>query len=326
MLILNAAQINALVPAHSVIDLMRRAFCQDYTVPDRQVVAVPGGSGDRLCLIMPAFDLAGGGVVKLSTVFPGNQGKGLPTIQGTIIVFSQTGTPMALLDAGAITRLRTAAASALASMYLSRTDSSSLLVIGTGELAPAMAAAHCAVRPIKRVGVWGRREQAATSTAAAVRALVSPDVEVCVSRSLEETVAGVDIVSCATSSSEPLLFGRWLKAGSFVDLVGSFSPTNREADDDVILRARVFVDTYDGAMKEAGDLLDPLKRKIITRKHIVGELADLVLDRVKGRIFEDEITLFKSVGTAIEDLALAYFVIEAAAGGATDVPKMDRQG
>jgi len=318
MLILNAAQINALVPAHGVIDLMRHAFCRDYVVPDRQVVAVPGGNGDRLCLIMPAFDPAAGGVVKLSTIFPGNQSKGLPTIQGTIVVFSETGTPIALLDGGAITRLRTAAVSALASMYLSRTDSSSLLVIGTGELAPAMAAAHCAVRPIKRVRVWGRREQAAASTAAAVRALVSPDIEVRVSPSLEEAVAGADIVSCATSSSEPVLFGKWLKAGCFVDPVGSFSPITREADDDAILRSRVFVDTYDGALKEAGDLLDPLERKIITRKHILGELVDLVVERVKGRTHEDEITLFKSVGTAIEDLALAHLVVESAAGGATD--------
>jgi alanine dehydrogenase len=316
MLILNAAQIKALVSAYSVIEAMRRAFRGEYVVPDRQIVAVPGGSGDRLCLIMPAFDPAGGGVVKLATIFPGNRSEDLPTIQGTIVVFSKTGTPIALLDGGTVTRLRTAAASGLASMYLSRTDSCSLLVVGTGELAPAMAAAHCAVRPINRVWVWGRREHSAVSTAAVIRSLVGPNVEVAVTRSLEQIVPCADIVSCATSSSEPLIFGRWLKAGCFLDLVGSFSPANREADDEAILRSRVFVDTFDGAMKEAGDLLDPLRRKIITRRHIVGELADLVLDRVKGRTHEGEITLFKSVGTAIEDLALAYLVVEAAGDAA----------
>jgi ornithine cyclodeaminase len=315
LLILNASEITALAPHPKVIDRLREAFGREYVTPIRQVVAVPGGTGERLCLIMPAFDGTGAGIVKLSTVFPENRGSELPTHQGRVLVFSNTGTPIALLDGSSITHLRTAAVSALASGYLSRVDSSHLLVIGTGDLAPSMAAAHCAVRPIRRISIWGRRLEAAHSTATAVRLLVNADISVVVSPCLEDATASADIVTCATSSADPILLGRWLKAGTFVDLVGSFSANKREADDDVIVRSRVFVDTYAGALQEAGDLLNPLQRAIISRTHILGELADLVRERVKGRTHEDQITLFKSVGTAIEDLAIASLVV-AAAGAA----------
>jgi ornithine cyclodeaminase len=262
---------------------------------------------------MPAFGPAGDGIVKLSTIFPDNQGRGIPTIQGTVIVFSACGKPIALLDGAAVTKLRTAAASALASTYLSGPASSRLLIIGTGGLAPTMAAAHCAVRPINRVYIWGRRSQAASETAAVVRSLVDVTIEVSAVDSLERAIANADIISCATSSTEPILCGRLLRPGTFVDLVGSFSATAREADDDAILRSRVFVDTLDGSMSEAGDLLDPIKRGIINREHILGELADLIRGRVLGRAQEDDITLFKSVGTAIEDLALANLIVETVA-------------
>jgi alanine dehydrogenase len=309
MLMLNAEEIHALTPIRQLIECLRQAFRAESFIPARQVVKAPGGAGGRNFILMPAFDLAGGGVVKLLSVFPDNQAKGLPTIQGVIVVFSEAGVPTALLDGTIITRLRTGAASALASTYLSRDDSSHLLIIGTGALAPSMAAAHCAVRPIKQVSVWGRRTERATSTVEAIRSLVEHHVEVSIPGSLEEAVAAADIVCCATSSSTPVLAGRWLKAGAFVDLVGSFSPEKREADDDVILHSRIFVDTYEGALAEAGDLLDPLKRGIITRENIVGELAELVRGRVQGRERQDEIIVFKSVGTALEDLAAAQMIV-----------------
>ncbi len=312
MLILNASQIAALAPPLKVIERLREAFKAKYDTPARQVVAIPGGSGERVCLIMPAFDHAGGGIVKITTVFPENRDSGLPTLQGSLLVFSETGAPVALLDGRAITRLRTGAASALASSYLSREDSSRLVLLGTGDLGPSMAAAHCAVRRIRHISIWGRRLEAAQSTAAAVRLLVGSDTDVVVSHGLEESIGSADIVSCATSSAEPILKGRWLKAGTFVDLVGSFSPNKREADDSTILRSNVFVDTYEGALQEAGDLLDPLQRAIITREHIRGELTDLIVGRVRGRTEAGEITLFKSVGTAIEDLATASLVVAAA--------------
>jgi alanine dehydrogenase len=175
-----------------------------------------------------------------------------------------------------------------------------------------MALAHCAGRPITRISVWGRRTEGATATATAIRSLVDPDIEVLAAGSIEEAIATADIVSCATNSSTPVLAGKWLNPGAFVDLVGSFSPSRREADDEVVRRSRIFVDTFERALSEAGDLLDPLSRGIIARDRIEGELADLVCGRATGRVRGDEIILFKSVGTAIEDLAAAQLIISAA--------------
>ena len=321
MLILNAEDIRALAPLPRLIECLREAFRSGCVAPVRQVVNVPGGVGNRRFLSMPAFSLNGAAAVKLVTYFPDNPSNGLPTIQAAIVVFSETGTPMALLDGTIVTQLRTGAASALASTFLSRADSAHLIIIGTGALAPYMAAAHCAVRPITRIGVWGRRPERATATTLAIRSLVNSDIEVHVPDSIEKAVATADIVSCATSSATAVLAGKWLRPGTFVDLVGGFSPSKREADDDVVLRSRIFVDTFDGALAEAGDILDPLGRGVIDHERIEGELADLVCGQVTGRVSRDEIILFKSVGTAIEDLAAAQMIVAAArharlAGGA----------
>lgn len=313
MLVLNAEEIRALAPLPRLIECLQEAFRTEGVAPMRQVATMPGGAGERLFACMPAFDLEGGAAVKLVTVFPDNQAKGLPTIQAAIVVFSQTGAPVALLDGTIVTQLRTGAASALASKYLSRADSAHLVIIGTGALAPTMAAAHCAVRPITRVSVWGRRRERATATATTIRSLVNDDIEVLVPKSIEKTVAMADIVSCATSSPTPVIAGKWLRPGTFIDLVGSFSPSKREADDGVVLRSRIFVDTFEGALAEAGDILNPLARGVIDRQRIEGELADLVCGRATGRISSDDIILFKSVGTAIEDLAASHLVVAAAA-------------
>jgi len=219
---------------------------------------------------------------------------------------------LAILDGTVVTHLRTGAASALASDYLSREDSSRLVIMGTGALAPTVALSHCAVRPIKHISVWGRRAEKAAETVAALREALPKDVEVVATEKVDEAVANADIVSCSTSSPTPVLAGQWLKPGTHVDLIGSFQPTKRESDDDVVRRARIFVDTFQGALHEGGDVVDPLARGIIERSRIEGELADLASGRVKGRMSNDEITMFKSVGTAIEDLATARMVVEAA--------------
>ena len=309
MLVLNAAEISALAPIPRVIECLRQAFRSEWFAPARQVLSLPGGVGERLLLLMPAFGRGGGGIVKLTTVLPDNPARGLPSIQGAIVVFSESGAPIAVLDGAAITRLRTGAASALASSYLSRAESSHLLIIGTGALAPSMAAAHSAVRPITRVTVWGRRIERAVATAQSIQSIVGSGIKVLVADSLEAAVGQADIISCATGSAAPVLAGRWLKPGTFIDLVGGFSPAKREADDEVILRSRIFVDTWEGALREAGDLLDPLARGIITREKIAGELSELVRGGVEGRSQEEEIILFKSVGSAIEDLAVANLVV-----------------
>jgi alanine dehydrogenase len=315
MLFLNAKEVRALASMPHLIECLQKAFRSECIVPLRQVAKMPGGANDRFFISMPAFDPAGGAAVKLLTVFPDNGPKGLPTIQAAIIVFSENGTPVALLDGTVVTQLRTAAASALASRYLSRANSAHLVIIGTGALAPTMAAAHCVVRPICRISVCGRRPERAAATAAAIRALVSQHIDVLVAKSIEEAMATADIASCATSSSTPVLAGRWLKPGTFVDLVGSFSPSTREADDDVVLRSRIFVDTIAGAMAEAGDIIDPLARGVIDRRRVEGELADLVCGRATGRVSGDEIIMYKSVGTALADLAASRLIVAAVTSG-----------
>jgi len=315
MLVLDADQIRALVNMPELIERLRAAFKEGYAAPPRQVVPIPGGAGDRLMLSMPAFAADGSGVVKLVSVFPDNVRRGAPTIQGALVVLSDTGAPVAVMDAAAVTQLRTAAASALASSYLSRADSNRLLVVGTGALAPHMAVAHACVRPLQSIGVWGRNFERAAATAERIRRLVPPNIEAAPAEQLEPQVRAADIISCATSSTEPLLQGCWLKPGAFVDLVGSFSPHMRETDDEVVKRARIFVDTFEGALREAGDLLDPMSRGVIDQSHIEAELADLVASRNVGRLNDNEITLFKSVGVALEDLAAAQYVLAARRNG-----------
>ena len=312
MRILNSHDVRALVTIPELVVALQEAFRKEFIAPLRQIAEVPGGDGGRLFLSMPAFGQEGMGAIKLLTFFPDNQATKLPTIQAVIVVFSETGTFDAVLDGTVVTHLRTGAASALASQYLSREDSSHLVVIGTGALAPTMAAAHCAVRPIRRVSVCGRRSERAAATAEIIRSLVNDTVEVLIPDSIEDAVATADIVSCATNSPTPVLYGKWLKPGTFVDLVGSFSPRTREADDETILRSRIFVDTREGALAEAGDILDPLGRGLITKEKVEGDLSDLVRGRVKGRMAPNDITLFKSVGTALEDLTAARMILAAA--------------
>lgn len=311
MQVLTTEEICARAPMGRLIECLRQAFRRECVTPVRQVVQVPGGStGERLLLNMPAFDADGAGAIKLVTFFPDNPAAGLPAVQAVIVVFSAQGTPVAVLDGTIVTRLRTGAASALAASYLAREDSAHLVLIGTGALAPYMALAHCTVRPIRRVSVCGRSAERAGATASAIRTLVGERLDVSVAGSLRAAVAAADIVSCATSSATPVVRGEWVVRGTHIDLVGSFTPATREADDALMRQSRIYVDTYDGALAEAGDILDPLARGVIDRTRIVGELAELVRGRVAGRSTDSEITVFKSVGTAIEDLAAARLIVD----------------
>lgn len=307
MLILDAGQIARLAPMGRLVACIEAAFRRDWVVPPRQLVELPG-EAQRLFLLMPAFEPGGAGAVKLLSLFPDNTERGLPTIQAAIVVFSDTGAAVAILDGTMVTRLRTGAASAVAAQYLARPDSAHLVLLGTGALAPFMALAHSTVRPIDRISVWGRRAERAAVTVEAIRAMV-PEATVVAIHSPERAVGEADIVCCATSSPTPVLAGRWLRPGVFVDLVGSFSRHTREADDEVVRRARLFVDTQAGAFAEAGDILDPLERGVVKRAQVEGDLADLVCGRVRGRVRAEEITLFKSVGSAVEDLAAAQLIV-----------------
>lgn len=312
MRIVTADDIANVLTYGALVDALAEAFRSDIGLPVRHHHTIPQPGRDATLLLMPAWAIAarqeGDRFVgcKLVTIFPDNVQQNRPSLYGEYLLMSgETGEPLALIDGRALTAWRTAAASALASRFLSREDSSSLVMVGAGALAPHLVRAHSSVRPLKRVTVWNRTKARAISMAFG---LAVTGIETEVTDDLEEAVREADIVSCATLSVTPVIKGAWLKKGAHVDLVGGFTPKMREADDQAVKRARVYVDTRPGATKEAGDIVVPLKKGVIARSAIKGDLFDLCRGKAKGRTASSQITLFKSVGTAIEDLAAAMLV------------------
>lgn len=268
----------------------------------------PVENKDSTLLLMPAFNPGKDIGVKVVTVSPNNGKYNLPAIQGTYIYLdAHKGTIKAILDAKSLTAKRTACTSALASSYLSRKDSSSLLMIGTGALSKNLILAHAGVRPITKVYIWGRSMDKAKEVCNHLvgQAFVCIAVE-----NIEDIISEVDIISCATISPTPLVFGKWLRPGQHIDLVGSYKKDMREADDETILNSSVYIDTYQGGLKESGDIVIPLNTGIITKDDIKADLFDLCSDSKPGRTTENEITLFKSVGHALEDLVAASYFYE----------------
>lgn len=313
---LSAAQLRQALPYPALIEALRTAFLQGAVAPTRHVHQVDEGEGTVL-LLMPVWQTHANMGVKLVTVAPGNPARGLATVHSIFVLFDTTsGQPKALLDGEELTLRRTAAASALASRYLSRPDSKTLLVVGTGSLAPYLANAHCTERAIDTVLVWGRQADRAANSLARIRELGLPaGVELRAVSDLSHAAASADIITAATTSTVPILRREWIRPGTHIDLVGGFKPDMREADDDLIAAATLFVDTRAGTLAEAGDLLQPIQHGRITRDSILAELADLVHGRHAGRSHANEISLFKSVGTGIEDLAaadLAWSVLQPA--------------
>lgn len=307
MRIITAEEVHAALPWVPLADHLALAFATGAEVPVRHAHAM--GNNDAL-LLMPAWSPDALGM-KLVTVMPGNAARGVATVQATYLLLDRaTGQPLALLDGEALTLRRTAAASALAARYLARPDARTLLIVGSGHLAGWMARAHFALRPdLTQIQVWGRNAQ---SRAALADALAQEGLPATACDDLQAAVRGSDIVSCATTSHTPLVLGEWLQPGTHVDLVGAFKPDMREADDAAIAMARVFVDTYAGALAEAGDLVQPLRTGHIERAHVRAELAELVRGEKPGRLAATDVTLFKSVGTALEDLAAAQLVLQQA--------------
>ncbi len=302
--IFDANQVHAALPWQALAKQLSDAFAQGAHVPVRHAHAL--GGPDAL-LLMPAWSDAALGV-KLVTVMPGNATRALATVQASYLLFERnSGRMLAMLDGEALTLRRTAAASALAARHLARGDARRLLIVGTGQLAEWMARAHHALRPsLTEVAVWGRNPQ---SSATLARKLADAGLPAHACDDLKRGVQTADIVCCATTSTTPIVQGAWLQSGTHLDLVGAFKADMRETDDAAVTCARVFVDTFAGAMAEAGDLVQPLQRGVITREHVLGELAQLVRGEVAGRLTEQDITLFKSVGTALEDLAAAQMVL-----------------
>jgi ornithine cyclodeaminase len=304
---LEANDVAARLHRGPLIDALDRALRCAVEAPPRQHHAVSGGPAANLLLLMPAWQLSGCMGVKLATVFPANAALGLPTVHAAYVLFdATTGVPLALLDGTELTRRRTAAASALACRYLARPDASRLLMVGTGALAPHVIESHAAVRPVRRVQVWGRRLERARMVA---QGFADTDLDVQAVADLEAAVAWADIISCATLADAPLVLGSWLRPGQHLDLIGAFTPAMREADDAALARSRIYVDTRAGTLAESGELLHALATGAIGADAICGDLTELARGTVPGRCTPAEITLFKSVGSATLDLAAAALAL-----------------
>jgi ornithine cyclodeaminase/alanine dehydrogenase-like protein (mu-crystallin family) len=306
MRFVGGAEIDRLLDYPSLVEALRAAFRGGITVPLRHHHPIKRPGADATVILMPAWHEADGFLgVKIVSVFPENSAKGKPSVMGTYLLLAgDSGEPLAAFDGVALTLWRTAAASALAATWLAREDARTLVMIGAGALAPRLIAAHAAVRPIENVLIWNRT---AAKAEALADALDRPGLSVDASEDIAGAVGEADIVSAATMSREPLIRGEWLKPGTHVDLVGAYLPTMREADDAAVRRATVYVDTRAGALHEAGDIVQPVAAGILADEQIA-DLFDLAGGRAAGRRSPDEITLFKSVGTALEDLAAAVLV------------------
>ena len=305
MRIVSAEEVHQLLDYPSLAAALREMFRAGCEAPLRHhhTIANPAPDGaPGTLLLMPAWRSGGPLGVKIVTVFPDNARLSLPAVYGTYVLLdAATGAPRALLDGTALTLRRTAAASALAADYLARPDCAVHLMVGTGALAPHLVAAHATLRPIRETRIWGRDPAkaaalAARLTASGIAAAPAPD--------LARAAATADIVTCATLASKPLIRGEWLRPGSHLDLVGGYTPRMREADDAAVRRARVYIDT-EAALSEAGDIVQPLQSGVLARETIAGDLFGLSRGECEGRRDPSEITLFKSVGTSLEDLAAA---------------------
>lgn len=286
------------LPMPALIDALRAAFTAGGEVPPRHSHSV-GGAGT--VLLMPAWRDGGYLGIKTINIFPGNAAVGLPALHGVYLLFdARTGVPLAQMDGGEITTRRTVAASALAASFLAPPDARRLLIVGAGRVAALTAEAMRVARPgLDDVAVWARRPEAASALAAQIGGRAAPD--------LETAVREAHIVSCATLAGAPLVHGDWLADGTHLDLVGSFTPAMREADARAFGRARVFVDTEE-ALAKSGDVLQAIAEGAFDPAKLKATLAQLCRRERPGRQQGADVTLFKSVGTALEDLAAAELV------------------
>jgi alanine dehydrogenase len=310
----DAAAIRSRLPWPRMLAALDAMLRDEVAAPLRanHPIAVPGEPTATL-LLMPAWRSGRRIGVKLVTVFPGNAARNERAVGAVYALFDACdGKPLAMFDGEELTARRTAGASAYAASRLARTDARHLTLVGSGRLARGLVEAHMHTRPIERVSLWSRTAEHAEAAAAA---MVGDGLPVTAVRDLERAVRDADIVSCATLSTEPLVRGAWLRPGMHLDLIGAFTAKMRETDDAAITRADVIVvDSRPGALAEGGDIVSALASRAIAASAIAADLADLARGAHPGRTRDDEITVFKSVGFALEDLAAAEAVFDAEAG------------
>ncbi len=308
MRVFDAASTRAALPFGRLIPALRMLFAAGCTVPPRHVheIAAPEG-GHLSSLIMPAWIPGRYYGIKVINIAPGNAARGLPGLHASYLLFDAvTGVPLALIDGDEITTRRTAAASALAASWLARPDAKHLLVVGAGRIARLLPEAYGAVRAVEQVTVWARNSDHAEALAEAWR---SRGIAAVAAHDLETAVNAADMVSCATLATAPLVRGEWLRPGSHLDLIGSFTPAMREADDACFASAALYVDDEE-ALRKSGDLLGPMARGVFSAADLRGTLTTLARGEAGGRRTANERTVFKSVGVALEDLASAILVCE----------------
>ncbi len=307
--VIDAERVRALLPMRECINVMGEAMAAasggQVAMPPRMFLPVDGHG--RQFALMPAtsgvLDCYGAKILSLS---PGNAARGLPTVRGEFLLFEKaTGAPVAVIDAAALTAVRTAAASGLATRLLAREDARSCGLFGTGVQAETHLDAMCEVRPIEEIRVWGRDYAKARSWAA--QQAQRTDRRVSAHESPAD-VAACDILCTVTAAKEPILQGAWVRPGAHVNLVGSHTLTTREADSALIARAKVYVDLLESARNEAGDLMIPAGEGAVPADHIRGEIGQVVSRSLAGRANPAEVTLYKSLGIAAQDLYAARHV------------------
>lgn len=309
MRIFDAAATRAALPFARLVPALAAMFASGCIVPPRQVheIGMTAGGTGFTSLVMPAWLEGRYYGVKVVNIAPGNAARGLAGLHASYLLHdATTGVPLALVDGDELTARRTAATSALAASWLARGDARRLLVVGGGRVARLLPEAFRAVRDIEHVAVWARASEQARALATEWReagfdAVAAPD--------LDDAVAAADIVGCATLAAAPLIRGHRLRGGSHLDLVGSFTPAMREADDDCFFGAAIYVDTSE-ALTKSGDLLGPMQRGVFAAADVRGTLEALARGEAVGRRSATERTVFKAVGSGLADLAAAMLVIE----------------
>ncbi len=309
-LFVNKEKIASLLPMEECIEVMEKMFrslaAGGCAQPLRSMMWLPDRTG--LLGMMPGYAAKLGIIgIKVISVFHGNREAGLPSHQGVVMLFdAQYGQPLMLFDAGEITAIRTAAASAVATRLLSRENSERLAIIGSGEQAKRHIEAMLLVRKIKQVNLWSRNEKNAKELAEKISSQYK--IAIHVTKNVKETVKHADIICTVTSSKEPVLMGEWIAAGAHINAVGASTPATRELDTAAVVKSKLFTDCYESLLNEAGDFLIPKKEEAVTNEHIKAEVREVLSGTKKGRENDEEITLFKSLGIAAEDIFSAYHI------------------
>ena len=315
MKIINAEEVHAALNYPELVDALEQAFAGSYNQPARQLFLLDDDpqNFDAFALL-PAWNdnmIA----VKAFTYYPSNS-EPYKLLYSKIMLFDREhGEPLALVDGTACTFWRTGGTSGLATRFLSREDSSTMLLLGTGNLSTYMIRANASVRPLKKIMIWGRPDGLPpVADAEAVVARVSkelPDIEFSVVSDLERACGDADIIICATSSPEILIKGAWVKEGTHLDFIGNHHPDKRECDTEVITKAKVYVDSYINAFKEAGEILVPIKEGVFRKEDVAAELTEMCQGKVELRTNDKEITVFKAIGQALADLVAASMAYSA---------------